>query len=175
MSDLIVIGYDSWADAEDARQSLMQMKKEYLVELSDAVVAEVDQQGTIRLNQMVNLWSAGAVGGSFWGLLVGLLFIHPLLGVVAGASAGALTGALTDFGIDDRFIKDVSRLLKPGQAALFVMTENAPTDRVIEQLARHGGEVIRTNLDLEQEDRVRAAFAEAHRAALAHHAATQAA
>lgn len=175
MSDLIVIGYESWADAEDARQSLMQMKSEYLVDLSDAVVAEVDQQGTIRLNQMVNLWTAGAVGGSFWGLLVGLLFIHPLLGVIAGASAGALMGALTDFGIDDRFVKDVSRLMRPGQAALFIMTDSAPTDRVIAELARHGGEVVRTNLDLAQEARVREAFAEAHRAALAHQASGQAA
>jgi len=48
----------------------------------------------------------GAVSGGFWGTLIGLIFLNPLLGMAAGATAGAISGALTDVGINDQFMKD---------------------------------------------------------------------
>tara|TARA_A100001391_G_scaffold119169_4_gene81035 strand:+ start:32297 stop:32827 length:531 start_codon:yes stop_codon:yes gene_type:complete len=162
MKELIVIGYQNPEKAEEARETLLEMSREYLVDVSDAVVATVNEKGKIKLNQMVNLWAAGAAGGSFWGLLIGLLFFHPLFGVVVGASAGALGGALGDYGIDDPFMRRVTEMLKPGQAALFVMSREPMSDRVVEELASLGGEVVRTNLDSEKEQAVRDAFAAAH-------------
>lgn len=162
MSELIVIGYDDAQTAEEARSGLFDMSKEYLVDVSDAVVAVADKNGKIKLNQMVNLWTVGASGGAFWGLLVGLIFFNPLLGVAVGAAAGGLSGALSDYGINDKFMKDVSSMLKPGQAALFMMVSTKASERVIENLARHGGEVLRTNLDESHEQRVRDAFEAAH-------------
>lgn len=168
MTELIVIGYESQEKAESARTELFGMAKEYLVDVADAVVATTDKNGHIKLNQMVNLWTVGGTGGAFWGLLVGLLFLHPLLGILAGASAGALTGALSDYGINDKFMKDVAAILQPGQAALFMMARQNASDRVIKQLGVHGGRVIRTNLDTAQEKRLMAAFERAHADALAH-------
>ena len=162
MSELIVISYGSLEKAEEARTDLYGMAKEYLVDVADAVVATADKKGTIKLNQMVNLWTVGATGGAFWGLLVGLLFVHPILGVVAGATAGALSGALSDYGINDKFMKDVASILQPGQAALFIMARKTTSDRVIERLGEHGGRVLRTNLDTDQEAKLRAAFDKAH-------------
>lgn len=172
MSELIVIGYDTPSDAEEARDALLRMASEYMVEVADAVVATSDENGGVKLNQLVNLWTAGAAGGSFWGLLVGLLFLNPLLGVLVGGSAGALSGALTDFGINDAFMKNVSETLKPGTAALFLMTKQTASDKVLDRLASHGGEVIRTNLDTAHEARVREAFAAAHAEAVRHHGDT---
>lgn len=77
MSELIVIGYDTPEKAEEARADLMKMAREYLVEVADAVVAVADKDGNVKLNQMVNLWTVGATGGAFWGLLVGMLFFQP--------------------------------------------------------------------------------------------------
>ncbi|MEM5470407.1 DUF1269 domain-containing protein [Hoeflea sp. AS60] len=162
MSELIVVGYDDQKSAEAARTALYGMSKEYLVELSDAVVAVADKDGKISLNQMVNMWTLGASGGAFWGLLMGLLFLHPLLGVAVGAAAGGLSGALTDYGINDDFMKDVSSLLNPGQAALFMMARNTATDRVIAKLGEHGGRLLRTNLDTDAENHARAVFDQTH-------------
>jgi uncharacterized membrane protein len=162
MSELIVVGYDDQKSAEAARTALYGMSKEYLVELSDAVVAVADKDGKISLNQMVNMWTLGASGGAFWGLLVGLLFLHPLLGVAVGAAAGGLSGALTDYGINDDFMKDVSSLLKPGQAALFMMARNTATDRFIAKLGGYGGRILRTNLDTVAESHARAVFDKIH-------------
>ena len=165
MRELIVIGYDNVEKAEAARKDLFGMAKEYLVDVGDAVVATADEKGKIKLNQMVHLWSIGASGGAFWGLLIGLIFLHPLLGVLAGAASGAVAGALSDYGINDEFMKKIAGILQPGQAALFIMAKRANTDKVISQLSKHGGEVIRTNLDTDQEHKLRAAFEKAQKAA----------
>ncbi len=165
MSELIVIGYDSPETAEAARTGLFGMAKEYLVDVGDAVIATTDEKGKIKLNQMVHLWSVGASGGAFWGILIGLLFLHPFLGVLVGGAAGAVAGALSDYGINDNFMKDVAKILQPGQAALFIMANRANSDRVIQKLSKHGGTVLRTNLDTSQEHKLRAAFEKAKNAA----------
>ena len=162
MSELIVIGYDSQDKAELARIELFNMSHEYLVGVDDAVVATVDAKGKIRLNQMVNLWATGATGGAFWGLLAGVLFFHPLLGVLVGSTAGALSGAMSDFGIDDNFMKDVSKVLQPGQAALFLLVRANASDKMIERLGIKGGHILRTNLDRSQEEHLKRAFHRAH-------------
>jgi uncharacterized membrane protein len=84
MSDLVVIAFSTEAKAEEVRQKLLVMQKEYLLELSDAVVAVKEANGKIKLNQMINTTAAGAVRGAFWGTLVGLIFL-----MLAGAALGA--------------------------------------------------------------------------------------
>lgn len=158
MAELIVVAYDTPAEAEAARKELFGMAKEYLVEVADAVVATADEDGNIKLDQMVNMWTVGAAGGAFWGLLAGLIFFNPLLGIAVGAGAGALTSAFADYGIDDDFMEKVSGTLPPGQAALFMMMRSEASDRVIEQLGKKGGQILRTNLDREAEDHLRRQF-----------------
>ncbi|MYM54455.1 DUF1269 domain-containing protein [Thalassovita mangrovi] len=162
MAELIVIEYKDHDSAETARNELFDMAREYLVNVADAVVATADQNDKIKLSQMVNAWSAGAAGGAFWGLLIGFLFFNPLLGITVGAGAGALAGALSDYGINDQFMKDVADILKPGQAALFIMMRTEASDRVIEQLGAKGGKILRTNLDRDAENHLRKAFDRAH-------------
>ena len=67
MSDLVVIAFPTEAKAEEVRQKLLAMQKDYLIELGDAVVAVKDSNGNIKLNQLINTTAAGAVTGTFWG------------------------------------------------------------------------------------------------------------
>ena len=90
MSDLVIIAYDSEAIAESARQKLLELKKEYLIEIGDAVVAVRQPDGTVKLNQLINMTATGAATGGMWGALIGMLFLNPLLGAALGAGAGAL-------------------------------------------------------------------------------------
>jgi len=113
MSDLVVIAFPTEAKAEEVRQKLLAMQKEYLLELGDAVVAVKDDKGNIKLNQMINTTAAGA----FWGTLIGLIFLMPLAGAALGAASGAVSGALTDVGINDKFMKDTAAAIQPGTAA----------------------------------------------------------
>jgi uncharacterized membrane protein len=161
MSDLIAIIYPSEAKAEEVRQRLFELQKEYLITLSDAVIAVKTEAGPVKLNQLVNTTAIGAASGSFWGLLIGLIFLNPLLGVALGAASGALGGALSDYGIDDAFMKKLSETLQPGNAALFVLVKNMTPDKVLREIQDAGGTVLKTSLDDSKEQKLRDALAKA--------------
>ena len=114
-------------------------------------------EGKVELRQALNLTAAGAVSGGFWGTLVGLLFLNPLVGAAVGAGVGAASGAMTDLGINDGFLKEVGEALKPGKAALCLLVKEATTDRVIEKLRRHAGhtQLLQTNLSHTDEDHLK--------------------
>jgi uncharacterized membrane protein len=158
MSDLIAIVYPTEAKAEEVRQRLLKLQKEYLITLNDAVIAVKTDSGDIKLNQLVNTTARGAVSGSFWGLLIGVVFLNPLLGVALGAASGALGGALTDFGIDDTFMKDLATNIHPGNAALFVLVKNMTADKVLREIQDAGGIVLKTTLDDAKEKILREAL-----------------
>src|SRR5215472_4276564 len=103
MADLVAIAFPTEAKAEEVRQKLLNMQKEYLIELADAVIAVKQPDGTVKLNQLFHPTAAGATTGGFWGLLIGLIFMMPLAGAAIGAASGALGGALADVGINDQF------------------------------------------------------------------------
>ncbi|WP_108259696.1 DUF1269 domain-containing protein [Mangrovicoccus ximenensis] len=158
MSDLIVLGFDDEATGFELRAELIKLQKEYLLEIEDAVVVTRDASGDVKLHQEVNLTAAGAVGGAFWGLLIGVVFLNPLLGVAAGAGAGALSGALTDLGVNDKFMKEMGGSLQPGGSMVFVLVRRATGDKVLERLEgfRARGRVIQTSLTKTDEASLRA-------------------
>ncbi|WP_315928301.1 DUF1269 domain-containing protein [Mesorhizobium sp. SP-1A] len=159
MSDLVVIVYPTEAKAEEMRQKLLNLQKEYLMELSDAVIAVKQDNGRVKLIQLMNTTAAGAVSGGFWGLLVGAIFLMPLLGASLGAASGALAGALTDVGINDEFMKELSASLQPGNAALFILIRSMTADKVLDAIKGTGGTVLRTSLDHTKEQALRDALA----------------
>jgi hypothetical protein len=48
MSDLVFIAFDSEQKAEEVREKVLAMQKEYLIELGDAVVPVKDPNGRIK-------------------------------------------------------------------------------------------------------------------------------
>ncbi|MCA8949860.1 MAG: DUF1269 domain-containing protein [Planctomycetes bacterium] len=158
MSELIVVAYPDPMQAEEVRLKLLRLQREYLVDLEDAVVVLRRDDGKVQLRQLHNLTASGAISGGFWGTLVGMLFLSPLLGLAVGAAAGAASGALADVGIDDAFLKQLGARLSPGGSALCVLVRKATPDRVIEQLRDFGGELMQTSLSHADEERLRAAL-----------------
>lgn len=161
MSDLIVIVYPSEEKAEEVRQRLFKLQKEYLITLNDAVIAVKTEAGAVKLNQLVNTTAVGAASGSFWGLLIGVLFLNPIVGVALGAASGALGGALSDFGINDNFMEELAASIQPGNAALFVLIKNMTADKVLKEIQDAGGTVLKTSLDESKEQILRDALAKA--------------
>jgi len=152
MSNLVVIGFDDETTAFEMRAELAKMQKEYLIEMEDVVVVTKDEHDKIKLHQAVNLTASGAVGGTFWGMLIGFLFLNPLAGAAVGAGAGALSGKLADIGINDQFMKDLAETFKPNTSALFVLVRKATPDKVLEGLKKFKGTVIQTSLTKDKED-----------------------
>ncbi|MDO5614050.1 MAG: DUF1269 domain-containing protein [Paracoccus sp. (in: a-proteobacteria)] len=169
MADLLAIAFDDEATGFELRTELVKMQQEYLIELGDAVVVTRPSADDIQLHQAVNLTAAGAVGGGFWGALVGLLFLNPLVGAAVGAGAGALAGRFSDVGINDDFMRQAGHALQPGGSAVFVLIRKMTADKVLERLGgfHRRGRVLQTSLSHEDEARLRDA--------LSGHAAPQAA
>jgi len=159
MSDLVVIVYPSEEKAEEVRQTLLKLQKEYLITINDAVIAVKTEAGAVKLNQLVNTTALGAASGSFWGLLIGVLFLNPILGVALGAASGALGGALSDFGINDAFMKELAASIQPGNAALFVLIKHMTADKVLKEIKDAGGVVLKTSFDETKEQILRDALA----------------
>lgn len=157
MTNLVAVVFPSEAKAEDVRDQIAGMAKEYLIQIGDAAIAVKTEKG-IKLNQVMNLTAAGAAGGSFWGLLIGMIFLNPLVGAAAGAAGGALGGYLTDIGVDDNFMKSLAEELETGEAVLFVQFEKATADKVLERLDGIGGRVLQTSLSNDAEEKLRQAL-----------------
>jgi uncharacterized membrane protein len=158
MTDLVVIAFNDQFKAEEVRTKLRKMQKEYLIDLEDAVVAVKDSAGKVKLHQMYNLTAMGAVSGGFWGSLVGLIFLNPLLGMAVGAGAGAVSGALTDVGINNDFMKQIAGSFTNGSSLLFVLVRKVTPDKVLAELQGTGGKVVKTSLTHEQEAKLQAAL-----------------
>jgi uncharacterized membrane protein len=159
MSDLLVIEFPTEAQAEEARRKLLAMQGEYLIELGDAVVATKCAEGQVKLNQLFQPVKKGAVSGMFWGALVGLIFVMPLVGAAVGAGAGALSGKFTDIGINDNFMKEAAKTLQSGNAALFLLVRKMTTDKVMAALQGSGGKIVRSSFDETKEEALQAALA----------------
>jgi len=161
MSTLVVIGYNDLYQAQEVRLKLIKLQKAYLIDMEDAVVVVKNEDGKVKLHQAINLTATGAISGGFWGSLIGLIFLNPLLGLAAGAAAGAVSGALSDVGINDTFMKDLANTMQPSSSALFVLVRKSTPDKVLEELQGTGGTILKTSLSHEDEDKLQAALASA--------------
>jgi uncharacterized membrane protein len=159
MSDLVVIVYPSEARAEEMRQKVISLQKEYLIEIGDAAIAVMHEGGKVKLNQLLNTTALGAASGGFWGLLIGAIFLMPVFGAAIGAASGAVGGALTDYGVNDGFMKELSTNLQPGNAALFLLINKMTADKVLDAIKGSGGVVLKTSLDHSREQALRDALA----------------
>ena len=161
MATLTVWKFPDASGAEHAEATLERLQKEALITIHDAAsVSWPTGAKKPKTRQLRGLTGAGALGGAFWGLLFGLIFFVPLLGMAVGAAMGALTGAMSDVGIDDGFIEGVRDRVTPGTSALFVMSSDAVMDKVKDAFDGQHVELIQTNLDNEQEAKLREVFAE---------------
>ncbi len=158
MSDLIVITFDDETGAKKLRDALIEMKKEDLIELDDAAIVIRKQDGQVKVKQVSNLAGIGALGGAFWGLLIGFLFMMPWLGVAIGALAGAAGGHFIDIGVDDKFIKEVGETIDPGHSALFLLLRDTAPERLTAVLKQSNGKILQTSLSKEEDTKLRAAF-----------------
>lgn len=156
--ELIVLGFSEATKADEVVPQLEAMQREGLIELADWARVIRKPDGKLDVRQANSTAGAGAAGGALWGMLFGLLFLMPLAGLAIGAVTGALMGKLADYGIDDKFIKDLGNQITPGSSALFLYVVRATSDKVIERLRPYGPTLLRTSLSADAEERLRGAM-----------------
>jgi uncharacterized membrane protein len=168
MSELIAIAYPDVNRAEQVLATLSQLQSAYLIDLEDAVYVTKDAQGRVQLHQPMNPTGAAAAGGAFmggiFGFVLGLFVLMPLAGAAVGAGIGAGTGALAghfaDYGIDDNFIKQLQASLKPNTSAIMVLVSRVNPEKVVPEISKYGGTLVRTSLSTEDDAKLRVALAQ---------------
>ena len=159
MAALTVWKFETVEGAGAALSKLESLSKQQLITIEDAAVVYWEPgKKKPKTHQAQSLTGVGALGGAFWGMLIGLLFFAPWLGLAIGAASGALGGALTDTGVDDKFIKEVGNKIEPGHSALFLMVESWTEDKVLDEISGFDAEVLQTSLSHEDEAKLKAAF-----------------
>ena len=96
------------------------------VKIVDAAIAD-RSRFRVKVHQTKDLGGAkGAARGAGLGVIVGAIVLGPAGAVVGGAAAGVLNGLrnrMHDIGIDDKFMRKVTKELDKGKSALFILYE----------------------------------------------------
>ena len=96
------------------------------VNIVDAAIAD-RTRFRVKVHQTEDLGGAkGTARGAGLGVIVGAIIAGPAGAVVGGAAGGVLNGVrnrLHDIGIDDKFMRQVTKELDKGKSALFILYE----------------------------------------------------
>ena len=159
MATLTAWKFSTPQGADLALEKLGKLQSQQLINVQDAAVVSWEEgRKKPKTRELHDTKKAGALGGGFWGLLFGLIFFVPILGLAVGVGMGALFGSMADVGISDEFINSVREKVTPGTSALFLLSSDAVFDRVRSEFAGSDAELISTNLTAEQEAKLREAF-----------------
>lgn len=84
------------------------MRGDFIIELRGLAIVIVDADGKTHVDIPQRIVATSALGGAVWGLLLGVLFLVPGLGILGGA-LGALFGTLSKTGINNSFARGLRR------------------------------------------------------------------
>jgi len=115
-------------------------------------------QGDLEIKQTRKHAGKFAMGGAGIGMLAGMLLGGPIGAMVVGATIGGITGAMKDFGLDDKFIRQVSEGVRPGTSALFVMSSGGNAEKLLPELREHKARLLSSTLPPEQAEALREAL-----------------
>lgn len=153
MSDLIVIAFDSEAQAEAAYNEVQRLEDDLVVELAGLALVKVDGEGKTKVEYpgTAGKVGVGAAGGALFGMLVGLLFFVPFAGLIFGGLFGALFAGLDKTGINAEFRDRVKSSVTAGKSAIVIYAVKLTEDKFAAALAPYEGTVVQTSLSGEDE------------------------
>lgn len=140
--EILAIVLDKPSRASELLLSLANLGREGKLKIHDAVIVAKDDDDRTRIVETVDVTPVrGALSGTWWGMLGGLLIGGPVFlgAAIGGAAAGALYGKLVDKGLEDQWVKDMAAWIDPGTSALLLLVDTGLDPAVIEELKRYEG------------------------------------
>jgi uncharacterized membrane protein len=160
MATLTVFRFETEGGAAQAVNLIEELQKQALIQLHDAaIVTWPIGAKKPRTKHLSHMTGRGALDGTFWGILLGIIFFAPFFGMPIGAAMGALAAKFRRYGINNEFIRNIRERVTEGSSAVFLLTSGAVTDKVADaakSLPRF--ELITSNLSDVQEAALREAF-----------------
>ena len=158
MTDMLVLAFDGIDTADQVKDKLIDLNAQFLLKLDQVVEVVREDNGKVKIKEEPRLTGIGAIGGAFWGLLIGLIFLVPAVGLVVGGVSGAIAGHFAKNGISKEYMQQIEAAIQPGQSALFILADGVKLDRVVPMLQEFHPKVLRTNLTMEQEASLKEQF-----------------
>jgi uncharacterized membrane protein len=140
--EILAIVLDKPSRASELLLAMANLAGEGKLAMHDAVIIAKDGEGHTKIVETVDVTPArGALSGTWWGMLAGLLIGGPVFlgAAIGGAAAGALYGKLVDRGLEDQWVKDMAAWIDPGTSALLLLVDSGLDPAVIEELGRFEG------------------------------------
>lgn len=157
MPSLTVWRFPTPYGADQGELRLKMLRDQGAIVIHDAAtVVWFPEKKQPRVRQLKHMRGSDALGGAFWGTLLGSVFLMPFAGAAVGAATGALRHHLADSGIDDRFIAELREQLTPGTSAIFVLSSDADIEKVRVRFPSNEVELIYADLDEAGAERLRA-------------------
>lgn len=151
MSELIIIAFETEAAAKQARNALATLQQAAGTKPEDIVLVVRKATGDLRVGQTILKATGKPLGDGRWGMLIASLFLDERDPVKHKGPGLARTFRKT--GLDVDFIRDVSRSLASGGAAVGMRLSALSTKAVTARLAglADPGRVMRTTLNADVE------------------------
>jgi uncharacterized membrane protein len=140
--EILALVLDKPNRASELLITLSNLQSEGKLKLHDAVIVAKDENGKTRIVETVDVTPAkGALAGTWWGMLGGLLIGGPvfLAAAIGGAAAGALYGKLVDHGLPDAWVSSMAEWIDPKTSALLLLIDGGIDPVVLEELKRFEG------------------------------------
>lgn len=140
--EILAVVLDKPNRASELLVTLTNLANEGKVRLHDAVIVAKDDEGRTQVVETVDVTPAkGALSGTWWGMLGGLLVGGPvfLAAAIGGAAAGALYGKIVDHGLADSWVKEMAAWIDPGTSALLLLIDAGFDPALLEELKRYEG------------------------------------
>lgn len=140
--EILAVALDKPSRASELLLALANLAQEGKLKMHDAVIVSKDDEGRVRIVETVDVTPAkGALSGTWWGMLAGLLVGGPVFfgAALGGAAAGALYGKLVDKGLPDDWVKDMAAWIDPGTSALLLLVDAGLDPMVLDELKRFEG------------------------------------
>ena len=144
--DVFALEFDDELKAKEVLLAFLRLQKRKSLSLEDAAIVTNNRKVRILQTRDMNP-SQGALMGSWWGLLAGILVGYALPAALLGAAVGAFWAWRRDTGIPDGQMKEFGTSLRRGNAAAFFLVKDAYPTHLIQELRRFDGRILHTTFD----------------------------
>ena len=137
---LIAFSFDSELRAGEFAMAAGALERKGKIEIQDAVFVVRNMDDEVKVSETADLSSGpGSKAGSFWGALLGIFTLSPILGQRLGQAVGGLTERMHEVGVSKEFAEDVRQTVRRGTTVLILMASDVDHDAIAAELPRFGG------------------------------------
>jgi uncharacterized membrane protein len=148
---LWAVGYNDVRRAAEVRDKVIRLGAKHCLVLMDTAVFVRYADGIATLDGEPFFAATDYRERGFAGWLARIALSAPLLNSAAvGAVVSSPRPVAADVGINDDFIREIERLMKPGMSAIFVLDQVGDMDDVLREIRGIGGTVLKTTVDLQR-------------------------